>query len=348
MSKILDEDFNNFVNCEKTLDGFKDKTILVTGATGLIGSLLVRLLMFANTRKHLDCTVVAIVRNVEKAKKVFAEFLKNNRLIIKEYDLSKEICINVDVDYIVHAAAVTKSKEMVQYPVDNIDLSINGTRNMLELARKKNVKGMVYLSSMEVYGQMDVSSHKITERELGYIDLTTARSCYPEGKRMCECLCNAYAYEYGVRVMSARLAQTFGPGIMKDENRVFAQFAWSVIKGEDIVLHTKGESEGNYVYTMDVINAILLLLLRGESGQAYNVSNEDSHMTIAQMANMVAEEIADRKIKVIFDIPENESEYGYAPPTRMHLSNSKLKALGWTPTVSLKETYERMIEYLCE
>ena len=348
MSKMLLDDFNSFLKDDTLLKEFRNQTTLVTGATGLIGSLLVKLLMYANSKEELNCTIIAIVRNVEKGKKIFSEYLFDDKLKISVCDLSKDICIDTDVDYIVHTAAVTKSKEMVQYPVDNIDVSINGTRNMLELARKKNVKGMVYLSSMEVYGQMEVSDHKISEHELGYIDLSAARSCYPEGKRMCECLCNAYACQYGVRVMSARLAQTFGPGIMKDEDRVFAQFAWSAIKGNDIVLHTKGESEGNYVYTMDAINAILLLLVKGESGQAYNVSNEDSHMTIAQMAQMVAEEITGGDIKVVFDIPENDKTFGYAPPTRMHLSNSKLKALGWVPTVSLKETYERMIEYLCE
>ena len=214
MSKMLLDDFNSFLKDDTLLKEFRNRTILVTGATGLIGSLLVKLLMYANSKEELNCTIIAIVRNVEKGKKIFSEYLFDDKLKISVCDLSKDICIDTDVDYIVHTAAVTKSKEMVQYPVDNIDVSINGTRNMLELARKKNVKGMVYLSSMEVYGQMEVSDHKISEHELGYIDLSAARSCYPEGKRMCECLCNAYACQYGVRVMSARLAQKMKIGYL--------------------------------------------------------------------------------------------------------------------------------------
>ena len=129
MSKMLLDDFNSFLKDDTLLKEFRNQTILVTGATGLIGSLLVKLLMYANSKEELNCTIIAIVRNVEKGKKIFSEYLFDDKLKISVCDLSKDICIDTDVDYIVHTAAVTKSKEMVQYPVDNIDVSINGTRN---------------------------------------------------------------------------------------------------------------------------------------------------------------------------------------------------------------------------
>ena len=250
------------------------------------------------------------------------------------------------MDYIVHTAADTTSRDMVSYPVDNIKISVNGTINVLELAKNKNVTGMVYLSSMEVYGQMNIEDHLIKENELGFIDLSSVRSCYPEGKRICECLCNSYAKQYNVNVVSARLAQTFGPGISKDENRVFAQFAKSVINNTDIVLRTRGLSEGNYVYTTDAIRAILLLLIKGEKGQAYNVVNEDNHMTISQMAHMVAEDIAENKIKVIYDIPDDINSMGYAADTKMHLSSDKMNNLGWKAEVELKDMYLSLIEFI--
>lgn len=349
MSEVLKKDISELLHSDFPVDEIKGKSFLVTGATGLVGSLFVKTILQGNRELDFGCKIVAVVRNIEKAKETFVDYLDDNKLSFLICDLAKDsIKTEQPIDYIVHAAAVTTSKDMVTYPVDNIMISVMGTRTVLEFARLNNVKAVVYLSSMEVYGQMFVSDHKIKEDELGFVDLTAARSCYPEGKRMCECLCNAYAAQYDVNVMSARLAQTFGPGILKNENRVFAQFAKSAINGTDIVLHTKGESEGNYVYTMDAVCAIVTLLLRGSKGEAYNVSNAESHMTIAEMGEMVATKVAGGKIKLVFDIPEDANKLGYAPTTKMHLDNTKMCALGWKPRVSLQETYERLIAYMCE
>lgn len=163
---------------------------------------------------------------------------------------------------------------------------------------------------------------------------------------MCECLCTAYASQYGVPVMSARLAQTFGAGILPTENRVFAQFARSVAERKDIVLHTTGESEGNYVYTADAIRAILTLLLKGKAGEAYNIANEESHSTIRGMAEMVTHEIAGDQISVVIDIPEDSASLGYAPPVKMQLDAAKMRGLGWNPEVSLKDSYQRMLRWM--
>ena len=249
------------------------------------------------------------------------------------------------VDYIIHAAAITQSKVMVEKPVETILTAVKGTEEILNFAVKTKAEAVVYISSMEVYGQMD-TNEMATEDKLGYVDLKNIRSCYPEGKRMCECLCNAFAAEYSLNVVTARLAQTFGAGILPGENRVFAQFARSAMNKEDIVLHTTGESEGNYVYTADALAAIMILLQKGKTGEAYNVANEDSHTTIKNMAEMVASEIADSQIKVVIDIPEDDAKLGYAPMTRMHLSSQKLQCLGWKPEIALKEAYQRMIVWM--
>ena len=164
---------------------------------------------------------------------------------------------------------------------------------------------------------------------------------------MAELLCKCYASEYNLPVITARLAQTFGAGVPKNENRVFAQFARSAMNGADIVLHTKGESVGNYCYTQDVIKALLLILKRGKSGEAYTVVNEETTRTIAEMAKMVADKFSGGKSKVVFDIPK-DNLYGYAPETKMRLSASKLSALGWIATVNLEEMYRRMLPDLEE
>lgn len=178
---------------------------------------------------------------------------------------------------------------------------------------------------------------------MGFINPLKVRSNYPECKRMCENMCIAYFYEYGVPVKIARLAQTFGAGILPGENRIFAQFAKSVIDGKDIILHTAGKSEGNYCYTRDCMTGLLTILLKGKNDEAYNVSNPETHTNIAGMAELVAKKIAKNKIKVIYDISETNI-FGYANDTKMKLNSDKLQNLGWYPSVGLEESYIRMID----
>lgn len=342
MKDVLEEDFYKITKRDISWDALRNSSFVITGATGLIGSLIVKYLLYANRTMNFGAKIYAVVRNVEKADKIFAEE-KTDALTYVVADLTKEkVNCEGDCDYIVHAAAVTASKVMVSDPVGTICTSIDGTEKMLQLAVEKKAKAFIYISSMEIYGQPTVGG-KTAEKDLGYVDIENVRSCYPEGKRMCECLCTAYAAQYGVNVISARLAQTFGAGILPTENRVFAQFARSVMRGENIVLHTTGESEGNYVYTADAIAAIMTLLVKGKAGEAYNIANEDSHITIRNMAELVAREIAGEKIQVVIDIPEDSVSLGYAPPVKMWLDASKMRELGWKPEIGLVEAYKRMI-----
>lgn len=344
-SKVLERDLED-ISKRVCFEKFDNRTIFVTGATGLIGSLLVKSLIFCSRKYKLRIKIVACVRNIEKANKVFDDLEDKSCL---EYCVSDLLCgeirYNKDIDYIIHTAAITNSKMMVQSPVDTAMVAINGTNKVLDFAVAHKVKSVVYISSMEVYGQIN-QSNKISEETLGYLDVTKPRSSYPESKRMCECLCTAYAEQYDLDVKVVRLAQTFGAGISREENRVFAQFAKSVINLENIVLHTYGQSEGNYVYTADAIVAILIVLLIGKKAEIYNVSNEESHMKICEMAEMVAKELTGGKIKVVYDIPENSRVYGYAPDTHLWMDSSKMKALGWEAQVPLKESYLRTIEWM--
>lgn len=344
MSMVLNKDLEEIAVSKLPFEYYQEKVFLITGATGLIGSLMVRSLLTCNKSKNLRLRVLAAVRNIDKAEKLLG---KDEALSFIQWDMiSGKLDYNGTVDYIIHTAAITNSKLMVSNPVDTIRTSIYGTEAVLELAREKNA-AMVYVSSMEVYGNPNLT-HEVSEEDYGYINLSNVRSSYPESKRMCECLCTAYASQYGVQVCTARLAQTFGAGILATENRVFAQFARSAISGSDIVLHTLGQGEGNYVYTSDAIRALLLLIIFGESGQAYNVANEKSHLTIVQMAEMVLKNFGNSNAKVVFDIPEDSMKYGYAPSTKMHLSAKKIENIGWHAQIDLEESYRRMIEYMKE
>ena len=337
------EDLELIANSGIKFEIYENKTVFVTGATGLVGSVLVKALLCVNRLKDYHIQIIAAVRNREKAEKIYGNLLERPELKLYIGDILNPIECEYSVDYIFHTASVTTSKTMVEHPVMTIETSYQGTRNILEMARKKKVSGVVYVSSMEVYGTPDRSLEYVGEKDLGYIDLTNVRSSYSEGKRICECLCTAYASEYQIPVRVARLAQTFGAGILESDNRVYVQFAKSAIEGQDIVLHTDGTSEGNYCYIRDAIKALLLLGYSGKNGEAYTVVNEDTHMQIREMAAMVAEKIADGNIQVIFDIPESAMKYGYAPSVKMRLSGAKMRSLGWKPEVDLPEMYERMI-----
>lgn len=339
----LKEDLEILSN-ELKVRGFGNSTILVTGATGLIGSLCIKAVAEYNRCHDTKIKVIALARNESKVKSVFGDEWENDLLANVKFiyqDISERISLTSDCDYIIHTANSTTSKFFMTNPVEVIDSIYTGTKRVLDFAVEKQVKGMVYLSSMEVFGRVDFEN-RISEEQLGYIDIHNVRSCYSEGKRLAELLCKSYASEYNAPVRTARLAQTFGAGVSKSENRVFAQFARSAMAGQNIVLHTRGESVGNYCYTRDVIKALLLLLKEGENGDTYTVVNEDTTMTIAEMAQMVAKQVSNGKSRVVFEIPE-DNQFGYAPDTKMCLSGAKLRRLGWKPEISLSEMYQRML-----
>ena len=319
------------------------KTFYITGATGLIGSLLVKRLIDED-----NVRVIAQIRNPEKAKSMLGEH-DNLEFVIG--DIRDEIRMPETVeklDYIIHCAAITTSKIMVEQPEMTLATATEGTKNVLELARKYQPESVVYVSSMEVYGQTVPSQNPITEEKMGTLDLNNPRSSYPQGKRLCEEMCREYFKKYDVPVKIARLAQTTGPGIPKSDNRVAMQFARAAKNGDDIVLHTAGRSISNFCYTEDVINGILTILNKGVNGEAYNVCNDAESRSIADIAKLVAEKVATsygNSIQVVFDIPK-ENIHGYAPDSVMRLNSDKLRALGWQATTDMETAYKNLVDYL--
>jgi NAD dependent epimerase/dehydratase family. len=329
-------------------DIFANSTVLVTGATGFIGGLIVEQLIAMNLEYNTGIKLVLPVRNIEKAREKYPEVdekYKSITLIETSLEDIRPEMPDMPVDYIFHCASTTKSSVMVSNPVEVADGIVIGTKNILELARIKQVKSMVYLSSMEAYGIVGDDCGLVTENMLGDVDIFSARSCYPLGKRMAEHYCYIYYKEYGVPVKIARLAQVFGYGVDKNDSRVFAQFARAVINNKDIVLHTKGLSMGNYCESKDAVRALFTILEKGENGEAYNVVNEENTMRICDMARMVAEKVALGRIKVVFDIPDSNA-YGYASDTHLRMSSEKLRKLGWKPTKNLEDMYRDLIYYM--
>lgn len=340
MDKILKRDIDGFVNSFPLKEELRETTFLITGATGLIGSTLIRCLVALDK----GVRVLAPVRNLKKAHDMFGSGYKDVDFIecdLMHYDYNQL----GDVDYIVHCAAPTASRFFVENPVETVDSILNGTKRILDYARgRRSVKGIVYLSSLEVYGTILDGGKPITEDVQGYIDPLNVRSSYPVAKRAAENMCVAYAGEYGVPVKIARLTQTTGAGIDRNDNRIIAQFARLAAGGEDIVLHTTGESARPYCYTTDSISAILYILLKGKDSEAYNVANEDTYISARGMAEYLKENF-NPAINVHVELGD---DYGYAPPTKLRLSSAKLRALGWKPQYGLKDIFSNLIGYLKE
>ncbi|MBO7581386.1 MAG: NAD(P)-dependent oxidoreductase [Bacteroidaceae bacterium] len=337
MNKVLRDDINDFVKSFGLAKDLKDSTFLITGGTGLIGSVLIRCLLALDKKIR----IIAPVRNKLKAKTLYGEDASKVEFI--ECDLLTFDYDTVgDVDYIVHCAAPTASRFFVNHAVETFDAIVQGTSMLLQYASKVSVKSFVYLSSLEVYGRIDDESQYVTEDVQGYLDPMAVRSSYPMAKRAAETLCHLYAKEFHVPVKIARLTQTTGAGIARDDNRVIAQFARLTAEGKDIVLHTTGESARPYCYTMDAISAILYILLRGADGEAYNVANEETYISAMGMAHFLREEFCPQ-LDVRVELNDN---MGYAPPTKLRLSTDKLQALGWRPQYGLRRIFNQLIEYL--
>lgn len=338
MNSIQEKDIKEFAQSFTLAEGLSDSTFLITGATGLIGSTLIHCLLALNE----GIKIVAPLRNEEKAKGMFSSDEQQHIRFIECDIVTYDYNQLTGIDYIIHCAAPTASKFFVEHPVETFDIIYNGTKVLLNYAKTCNIKGFVYLSSLEVYGEIHDDSKPITEDVQGYLDPLSVRSSYPMAKRAVENLCCLYASEYGVPTKIARLTQTTGAGIAKDDNRVIAQFTRLAALGQNIILHTTGEAARPYCYTTDAISAILYILLVGESGEAYNVANEETYISARGMAEYLREEF-NPNISVRIELNDN---MGYAPATKLPLSTIKLKSLGWKPIVSKKEIFKRLTEYI--
>lgn len=340
-NKVINEDISFFARHFPFLQEISGSTILVTGATGLLGSMIVRCLVKLNEMYDSRIHIVAIARDSHKITAMNTG--KRIDWICKDVkDMTLADLRNVKADFIFHCASPTTSDFFTRCPVETINTIFQGTQALLCYASLVNtVKGVLYVSSIESYGAIGKDGKEVTERDSGYIDPANTRSSYSLGKKMAECLCYSYAEEYGVPVKIARLTQTFGAGVSLQDSRVFAQFAKSIINEEDIILHTKGESSKSYCYTIDAILAFFYILLKGKRGEIYNVANTSSYMSVYELAQFLSNNFNPHcRIRV-----DEQGKTSYAPSTRLRLSTEKLESLGWKPYFQLHEMFSRLIAY---
>lgn len=301
------------------------KTYLITGVTGIIGSALVReLLSYDNIR------IVAPVRNLVKAHQMFP--YASNLSFVECDLLTTDFAFAQGIDYIIHCAAPTSSRFFVEHPIETFNSIYLPSVSLLQYALKNNVKGFVYLSSLEVYGTI-AEEKEVTEDVQGYLDPLSVRSSYPMAKRAVEHLCHLYAKQYGVPVSIARLTQTTGPGAAPDDSRVIAAFCRCARNGEDIILKTTGESARPYCHVYDAVSAILYILKYGKAGEAYNVANPSTYISARNLAYFIQLNF-NPDIQVRFELSDHTP---FAPTTRLNLSVSKLETLGWHPQYMLHD-----------
>ena len=329
-------DIRDLVLQRALFEPLRSSSVLVTGATGLIGSMLLKTLHAANTAHGLGLRLIGQIRDPAKAARIFGDVAG---------DLELTTALDVPCSFVVHTLSPTSSRYFIEHPVETVRTSVESTIAVLESAVKSGAS-VVYLSSMEQYGVPSEAGAIMTEDRLGTIDHLNIRSAYSESKRLCECLCASYASEYGVNVKIARLAQTFGAGVPETDNRMPVQFARAAAEGRDIVLHTQGRSIMNFVYLTDALGGILTLLSGGAAGHAYNVCNDGETRSVRDIAELVARQVAGGRIGVRVEIPEGSM--GYAPDVDMRLCSDKLRALGWMPRVTMEDAYRRLAAYLRE
>ena len=248
---------------------------------------------------------------------------------------------DVRFDYIIHAASNANPKFYATQPVEVMKANIGGVANLIEYGLHHGMKRFLYVSSGEVYGEGD--GRVFTEDYSGYVDCTKPRSCYPSSKRAAETLCVSYAEEYGADVVIARPCHTYGPHFTEADNRVYAQFIRNVLKGEDIVMKSTGEQFRSWCYVVDCVSALLYILLKGENGQAYNIADAASNISIRELAETIAT-IGGKK--VVIDVPDADEKKGFNVVSKSVFSTEKLVNIGWNPKSNMKSGLDNTIEEL--
>lgn len=343
LSPIILNDLDEIIKEELPWEELKDSTVLITGASGMVASMFLYTLLELNDRFGYHIKVLGLVRNLEKAKKIFSTVIEREDLELIVQDVSEPLKVDGKVDYIVHAASQATPKYFQADPVGTIKANTMGTFNTLELAREKKVKKYMFISSREIYGDPAPGQETFKENEYGYIDPTQVRSCYSEGKRAAETICVTYKSQYQVDTKIARLSHAYGPGMALNDGRVQADFANDVINNRNIVLKSDGSTVRTYTYVKDAVSALFYIMLVGEE-IAYNIANEDAFITIRDLAKTIVSIYPEKKLELVFDIPD-PSVVSWASPSKSGvLDCERLRGVGWNADVSIFEGFRRTIE----
>lgn len=329
------EDIRNVFKVD-SIDSLKGKSILITGATGLIGVHLIDVLMALG-----GVNVYAVGRDKHRAKERLGEYFDNPYFHFIEQDVCMPFNEDLSVDYIIPGASNTHPLAYSQFPIETIQINVKGAENALDLAAKSKAI-VLYPSSVEIYGNA-FGQDIFTEDYTGKLNLSTSRSCYTESKRLAEAMCQSYTAEKGVNVKIVRLSRIFGPTMLPSDSKASSQFIRNAINNQDIILKSKGDQYFSYTYVSDAVAAMLYVLIHGKSGAAYNISNDKCNVHLKDFARICAEYNGK---DVVFDLPSETEQKGFSIASQAILDNTKLKSLGFNPNYGIKDAIFRTIEIL--
>lgn len=344
-NELYRQDLDHLIDLELPWEKLKDSSVLITGATGLIGSCFVDAIMTKNIRDSLGCNICIITRDISKASVRFGHFLDSKKIDIREHDINEPLqpSGNEHVDYIIHLASNTHPLAYASDPIGTITVNVIGTRNILEYACASGSPRVVFASSNEIYGNNRGDVELFDEGYCGYIDPNTLRAGYPESKRCGEALCQAYIRQRNVDIVIPRFTRSYGPTMLATDTKAISQFIKKAVNNEDIVLKSAGDQYYSYTYVIDAVAGLLTVMLKGQCGDAYNIADERSDITLKELAEMIADI---RGKKVIYEMPDENEAKGYSTASKARLDGSKLKKLGWNAHYGIREGIERTISIL--
>lgn len=339
------EDIQYVAGLKMPWDKLKNKSVMLSGATGLIGSFLIDVILEKNISSDLNCTIYALGRNEVKAKERFSKWVNDSHLIFIKYDVKMPLITNEigTVNYIIHLASNTHPMLYSTDPIGTITTNIIGLQNLLNYAVEHHATRFAFASSNEVYGENRGDVELFDEDYCGYINCNTLRAGYPESKRCGEALCQAYKSQMGFDVVIARLTRSYGPTMIMSDTKALSQFIKNGINGEDIVLKSAGNQYYSYTYVADAVSGLLYILLCGENGEAYNVADIQGDIKLKDLAQIIA---GINGKSVVFEVPDEVEARGYSNATKARLDGTKLKGLGWKINFDIRAGIERTVNII--
>ena len=343
INKIILKDLTKIIDFPIDWRRFSGKTILISGANGFLPAYMVEtLLLLLENGSIKDTKILALVRNIDKAKKRFINYSENNHLKFIVQDVSDPIEVDCNIDFIIHAASQASPKYYGTDPVGTLSANTLGTINLLKTAQKNSIESFLYFSSSEVYGSLDETKIPTKESDFGYIDPTNVRSCYAESKRMGETICVSWLKQYNIPVKIVRPFHTYGPGMALDDGRVYADFIADILKNRNIIMKSDGLAMRSFCYLSDATIAFFLVLLSGNNGDAYNVGNSDCEISILNLANKLVSLFPEKNVKVVSK-NTNNTNYLKSSVSRNCPDLAKINKLGWHPKTSISEGFYKTI-----